>query len=349
MILHFELFLPQSEWRHKETIKRVRFFVQKHQHPSTEFGVDLESILAPVIKKIKHALTHAVQVVEPPLMSTRYLDFTALRADSPTQCLWTHCTLIGVMKRGFDPDGDHFQDVLLDVNVDGIQNYALRTNIYTKDGTSSKINGNHPTIFAYVESGDSLVCVPDMRDIRGRSPEDIAKEDWVYWIASHHYTWKLVWDLDRALYIILNRVTMNLKEKRVQKYKDVYKVSAFISNLLLRLDMHEPRNQTSVYYSIYFLERLNAAWRTGEILHAAREKMDVLRDLINQLDEIEDARKSRRMELFLNLLGVFALGSLVLDFIGALSIASTIPDRTVISIALGLPIVFSLVAARLSR
>ncbi|MEJ2252489.1 MAG: hypothetical protein P8Y97_22870, partial [Candidatus Lokiarchaeota archaeon] len=103
------------------------------------------------------------------------------------------------------------------------------------------------------------------------------------------------------------------------------------------------------YYSIYFLEQISKAWRTSEILDAAEVKMSMLRDLISQLDEIEEARRSKRVELFLSLLGVFTLGSLVLDFIGALSFGGLVPDIFKLLLAMGIPIIFSIVAYRLLK
>ncbi len=327
-ILHFMVYLPQESWQDMEVLKRVRFFIQKHSHPLSEFGIDMESIFAPVIIELNSIFNKVVEDINPPILKTPIMDFTRLSEEMTTQLFWTHSTIVAIMSEDFNPDSEHFQKVLLNVNPDGIYNYSIL-----------------PNIFAYVESGDSLICLPNIPDIRNRAPKIIANEDWIQWIAIQHYTWKTAWELDRGFYILLNIVTSHLKHKRTEEYRDVYAVNALLNHIILVLDTHKPRNVTSTYYSIAFIEKIRKVWRTEAILEAATTKMDILRDLISQLDEIESARRSKRVELFLTLLGIFALGSLVLDFLGALSFQ--FPDWITLTLGLSIPVIFSVVAYRL--
>ena len=80
------------------------------------------------------------------------------------------------------------------------------------------------------------------------------------------------------------------------------------------------------------------------MIEASYEKMNSLRELIGQLDEIEASRRERRIEMFLTFLGVFALGSLVLDIVGAMSFASAIPDVVTFALATGIPAIFLVIA-----
>lgn len=329
-ILHFMAYIPKESWQDKEVLKRIRFFIQRHLHPLTEFGIDMESIFAPTIIELNLIFNKVVDEINPPILKTPIMDFTQLSDEMTTQLFWTHATIVAAMPEDFDVNSEHFQEVLLNVNPEGIFNYSII-----------------PNIFAYVESGDSLICLPNVPDIRNRSPKTIANEDWIQWIAIQHYTWKTAWELDRGFYILLNVVTSHLKYKRTEEYRDVYAVNALLNHIILVLDTHKPRNVTSTYYSITFIERIRKSWRTDNILEAATSKMGMLRDLISQLDEIESSRRSKRVELFLTLLGIFALGSLVLDFLGAISI--TFPDWITLTLGLSIPSIFSIIAYRLLK
>ena len=329
-IIHFMVYIPEETWQDLEIIKRLRFFIQKHKHPLKEFGIDLESIFAITISELNLIFKKVIKDVKPPILKTPFLDFTSLSEEIKTKLFWTHCTIVAIMPKGFDVVSHHFQDALLNLNPKGIYNYSIT-----------------PNIFAYVESGDSLICLLNEADIQNRSPKTIVNEDWIPWIAIHHYTWKTVWELDRGFYLLLNVVTSHLKYKRAEQYRDVYAVNALINHLTLVLDTHKSRNLTSTYYSMYFIEQISEAWRTNEILEAALSKMEVLKDLIGQLDEIEAARRSRRLELFLTLIGIFALGSLVLDFLGAISFK--FPDWLTLLLGLGIPFGFSIIAYRLLK
>jgi ubiquinone/menaquinone biosynthesis C-methylase UbiE len=329
-ILHFMVYIPEEEWQDKEVIRRMRFFIQRHQHSLEEFGIDFESIFAITISELNLIFKKVIKDVKPPILKTPFLDFTSLSEEIKTKLFWTHCTIVAVMPKDFDINSNHFQGVLLNLNPKGIYNYSI-----------------FPNIFAYVESGDSLICLHNVVDIQNRTPKTIVNEDWIPWIAIHHYTWKTVWELDRGFYILLNVVTSHLKYKRTQQYRDVYAVNALINHINLVLDTHKSRNLTSTYYSMYFIEQISEAWRTGEILEAALSKMEVLKDLISQLDEIEASRRSKRVELFLTLLGVFTLGSLVLDFLGAISF--NFPDWLTLSLGIGIPFLFSIVAYRILK
>jgi len=330
--VHFMVYIPEEAWQDKDVLERMRFFIQRHSHPLEEFGIDMESIFAITISELNLIFKQIIMDLKPPILKTPFLDFTSLSEEIKTQLFWTHCTIVAAMPEGFDVNSQHFQDVLLNLNPKGIYNYSI-----------------FPNIFAYVESGDSLICLPNTLDIQDRSPKRIANEDWIPWIAIHHYTWKTVWELDRGFYILLNVVTSHLKYKRTEQYRDVYAVNALINHINLVLDTHKSRNLTSTYYSMHFIEQISDAWRTGEILEAATSKMDVLKDLIGQLDEIESARRSKRVELFLTFLGVFALGSMVLDFLGAITFGDLIPDWITLLLGLGIPLGFSVIAYRLLK
>jgi len=329
-IIHFMLYIPSESWQDSEVLKRVRFFIQRHSHLITEFGLDMESVFAPIIIELNSILKKMVNVIKPPILKTPILDFTQLSEEVTTHLFWTHSTLVAIMPNDFDLESDHFQEILLNLNPEGIYNYSI-----------------FPKVFAYVESGDSLICLPNAPDIRNRSPKTIANEDWIQWIAIQHYTWKIVWELDRGFYLLLNVVTSHLKHKRTEGYRDVYAVNALLNHIILVLDTHKPRNVTSTYYSMTFIERIRKSWRTDEILEAATSKMDTLRDLISQLDEIESARRSRRVELFLTILGVFTLGSLVLDFLGAMSFK--LPDSLILILGFSIPGIFSIIAYRILK
>jgi ubiquinone/menaquinone biosynthesis C-methylase UbiE len=330
--LHFIVKFPEEAWQDKEVLQRVRFFVQKHTHPLEEFGIDMESIFGIVVSEINSIIEEVIKEINPPILKTPFLDFTRLSEEIQTELFWTHSTIVAIMPADYNVNSPDFHDILLNVNPKGIYNYSIV-----------------PKSFAYVESGDSLIILPNTADIRGRAPRIIANEDWITWIAIHHYKWKTVWELDRGFYLLLNVVTSHLKYKRTEQYRDVYAVNALINHIKLLLDTHKSRNITTTYYSIQFLEEISDAWRTGEILEAAESKMDILRELISQLDEIESARRSERVELFLTLLGVFALGSLVLDFLGAMSFGDLIPDGIKLIFGIGLPLIFSIVAYRLLK
>jgi len=329
-ILHFMVYIPLESWQDSEVLKRVRFFIQRHSHLITEFGLDMESIFAPIIIELNSIFKKMVNDLKPPILKTPILDFTQLSEEVKTQLFWTHSTLVAIMPNDFDLESNHFQEILLNLNPDGIYNYSIL-----------------PNVFTYVESGDSLICLPNVPDIRSRSPKTIANEDWIQWIAIQHYTWKIVWELDRGFYLLLNVVTSHLKHKRTEGYRDVYAVNALLNHIILVLDTHKPRNVTSTYYSMTFIERIRKSWRTDEILEAATSKMDTLRDLISQLDEIESARRSRRVELFLTMLGVFTLGSLVLDFLGAMSFK--LPDLLTLILGFSIPGIFSIIAYRILK
>ncbi|MDF1539569.1 MAG: hypothetical protein P1Q69_11780 [Candidatus Thorarchaeota archaeon] len=331
-VLEFKVRVPEEHWRDIEALSCIRYFLQRSSDPSKEFKRSLETIFGPSVARAKHELDKALKVTEPPLLESTVLDFTKIEDSVETQLLWSHATLIAIMPEDFDPCSKHYQDILLDVNPTGIHNFAIRQNL-----------------FAFVESGNSLICIPDVPDSRGRSPEQVAQEDWAYWVAVSQYTWKTVWDLDRGLYAILNLVTSHLARKRTESYGDVYAVNALINKLTLLLDTHKPRNMTSTYYSIDFLEKINKSWRTDEMTEAACGKMESLKDLIGQLDEIQATRREKRIEMFLSLLGVFTLGSMVLDFIGALAAGATLNDPTILFLAIGIPSVFVLIAYMLLR
>ncbi|MFW9787822.1 MAG: hypothetical protein ACFFE2_09875 [Candidatus Thorarchaeota archaeon] len=338
--IHFFLFncgllqcvvkVPEEYWKNLEVLSRIRFFLQRHRNP--EFETDIEELFSPAIKRVTAEFERAVEVVKPPLLSTPFLDFVDVGEQLGTSILWTHATLVAIMKEEYDPESQHYQKTLLDTSSGGIQNFAVRSNI-----------------FAFVESGDSLICVPDKTDDRGRTPDEIAYEDWVYWLSISQYIWKTAYDLDNGLYVILNLVTSHLKHKRTKMYRDVYAVNALVNSITLLLDTYKPRNMTGTYYCMAFLEKINENWRTDEMIEASYEKMNSLRELIGQLDEIETSRREHRIEMFLTFLGVFALGSLVLDIIGALSFGPLIPDMTILLLAFGIPIIFLVIAYQLLK
>ncbi|MGY5881490.1 MAG: hypothetical protein RTV31_14660 [Candidatus Thorarchaeota archaeon] len=324
-ILHFVVKVPEEYWNDLEVLSRIRFFLQRHRNP--EFETDLEEMFSPAVGKALSEFEKAVEAVEPPILKTPFLDFVDIGEQLGTQMLWTHASLVAVMPEDYDTNSEHFQKTLLDTSPGGIQNFAVRSGI-----------------FAFVESGDSLICVPDKCDDRGRTPEEIAYEDWIYWLSISHYIWKTAYDLDNGLFVILNLVTSHLKHKRTELYTDVYAVNALVNSITLLLDTYKPRNMTQTYYCMAFLEKINENWRTDEMIEASYEKMQILRELIGQLDEIEASRRERRIEKFLTFLGVFALGSLVLDIIGALSFASSISDPVIFALATGIPAVFVVIA-----
>lgn len=324
-VLHFKVFVPEEVWTDRHILDRVRHFIQLHAQPADVFGLNVEGLLGPTVARLRRALNDAVKATRASLLDTPYLDFGVVAAGD-TEIRWTHSVLVAVMPEPFDPDSTHFQSVLLDITRRGIRNFA-----------------RHKSHYAFVESGDSLVVVPTSRSL-GRPPEEAAYENWVRWITIHQYTWKMAWELDRGLYAVLNTATAALKHKRRSAYRDVYALNALLNFIWLLLDTHKPRNMTSAYHSIYFLEQIAETWRTDEILAAAEEKMAALRDLIGQLDELETNRRGRRVELFLTFLGVFSLGSLVLDVLGSLSVGAGLGDGPVIGLVSGIVFLFMLVA-----
>jgi hypothetical protein len=331
-VMQFRIDVPAETWTDLDTLRRVRKFIQQHNHPPEDFGLNVESLLGPSVGQIRRALTEAAHATRAPLLDTPYLNFMMVLGGFETEIRWTHATLVALMPEPFDPNGEHFKPVLLNVNPDGIQNFASRE--------------DH---FAFVESGDSLVCLPAV-EAGGRSPEQIAYEDWVQWIALHQYTWKMAWELDRGMYAVLNAVTSELKNKRASGlYRDVHALTALLNYIWLLLDTHVPHNMTLVYHSIHFLRRISQSWLTDVILQGAHEKMATLRELIAQLDEMEQIRRARALEFFLTIVGVFSLGSLVLDFLGAMSFAAGLTDLQVGGVVVGILAVFMALAYRLSR
>jgi hypothetical protein len=331
-LLSFTLTIPKELWQDIPRLSRVRYFLQRYAAEEEVFGTNLSQVMAPIVEEIREEFVKAAEAVAPPYLKTPFVDFASLSGHDEISIQWTHPTLVAVMPEGYDPEATHYQDTLLDVSPGGIQNFALQ-----------------PGIFTFVEAGDSLVCIPDKKDDRKRAPEEIALEDWIYWLLMSQYAWKTAWELDRGLYILLNMVTSHLKHKRTERFRDVYAVNALINTIDLLMDTLQPRNMTSTYYSIAFLEKVNENWKTDEMSEAANRKMEALRQLIGQLDEIEQARRDLRLEMFLTFVGVFALGSLVLDFLGALSFASQIPDIAIMLLGIGIPSSFLLIAYHLLR
>jgi hypothetical protein len=331
-VLQFRLDIPPETWTDAEVLKRVRTFIQKHNVSDTEYGVNVETLLGDTVARLRSALTEAMQTISAPLLDTPFLDFMMVLGGFETEVRWAHCVLVALMPEPFNPDSEHFQEVLLNVNPDGIQNFASRE--------------NH---FAFVEAGNSLICVP-AAEVAGRSPEQIAHDDWVQWIGLHQYTWKLAWELDRGIYGVLNAATSALKRKRSHShYRDAHALNALLNYIWLLLDTHVPHNMTLVYHDIHFLRRISESWLTGDILAGAHEKMATLRDLIEQLDEIESSRRARALEFFLTIVGVFSLGSLVLDFLGAMTFGDRLGDLQVAGLMLGILAIFMAIAYRLSR
>ena len=117
--------------------------------------------------------------------------------------------------------------------------------------------------------------------------------------------------------------------------------------MTLMMDQLKPRNLTSTYSSIHFLENINNAWKTNEIRESVELKMNMLKELIAQLNEIEEKRHGRRLEIFLNLLGVFALSSLIFEFIDIL--ANNVPAWIKILLGLGIPSLFAFFVIYLIR
>ena len=97
---------------------------------------------------------------------------------------------------------------------------------------------------------------------------------------------------------------------------------------------------TLVYHDVHFLRRISESWLTDHILKAAHEKMAALRDLPEQLDELEVNRHARRLEFFLMIVAVFSLGNLVLDLLGATSFGDGLGDVEVIGIVVGILALF---------
>jgi hypothetical protein len=331
-VLRFRLDVPADTWNDAETLRQVRTFIQKHDHPVDRFGLSLESLFGPTIRRARAAFAEAVQASNAPLLDTPFLEYMMVLGGFETELRWAHSTLVALMPQPFDPASEHFQSTLLNVDPAGIRNFASRE--------------SH---FAFVESGDSLVCVPAV-EVDGRSPEQIADEDWVQWIAIHQYTWKIAWELDRGMYGVLHAATAELKQPRAKSpYRDVPALNALLNYIWLLLDTHEPHNMTLVYHDIEFLRHINRSWLTGDLLKAAREKMAALRDLIEQLDDLEEHRRARALEFFLTIVGVFSLGSLALDYLGAMSFGKSMTDLELTGVMVGVLAVFMALAYRASR
>jgi hypothetical protein len=314
-VLHFRCDLPREHWEDLSVLRRIRRWLQV---PRVEGEKGLEEIFGAALEDVRAQIGAAITKVQPPQLETPFLDFKVLTREA-FSLHWSHATLVAVLPAGFEPNGMHFKQVLLDVEQK-ICNASVR-----------------PGEFAYVESGDSLVCVPNQPDLQGRDPEQIAFDHWVQWIGLSHYLWKTAWTLDRGLFSVLNQLAGRLRRKEVVPHADRYAVNGLLNGLRLILDAHEPRNVTSSIPAMQFLKHIRHNWRADEFLEAAERKKSSLQAIVGQLQEIRQSRSRRRLEVFLTAISLLSVASLVLAFIQATQGRKLLSDASKIELALGAP------------
>lgn len=327
-VIRYRLRVPEAYWQDLTVLRAVRQFMVS---PVAHMPITISQVFNPLVKKLRHALQLAVEKSQPPQFQTPFFDFISLMGSSD-EARWTHSTCVAIMPADFRPESSHFKPVLLDVDPQGIRNFAQFE--------------NH---FAFVEAADSLICVPD-KIINGKDAKTQVWENWVRYIRLHQYTWKMAWELERGLYAILNQVTHNLKHKQIQHSAgDSFELNALLNYVRLTLDAHKPRNVSSTYHTIHFLEGIATTWKTNEIIADMNDKMADLKEIVQQLDQLASGLRAKSMERFLIFVGVFGLGSLALDYMKSMSFGTALGDFSMTFFMVFLIVTFSYIGFRLMK
>lgn len=326
MIISFRVYIPEQYWTNIDVLRFIRDFITSYNAPNSYFGLNLEGIFNPVVAECKQMLAEAVPVAKVPELKTPYLDLKML-IDKSKIISWTHAVLVALMPEPFEPDSPHFQSYLLNNTAAGIRNFTL----YHGD-------------FAYVENSDSLICVPST-DQKGHDVNEQVYLRYLQWIRLHQYSWKMTWEIDRGLYSVLNKLSLELKYRRSQiTPEDIYTVNTLINYIKLSLELHRPRNISSGLYTQYFLECIAEAWQTDNIIEDMDVKMKDLQSLVGQLNQLKSDKRARYSQKFLASIGVFGLGTMLISYLNTVSFGEGISDYFLTAIVGSMILAFVIIA-----
>lgn len=325
-IFHIKATIPREFWHDKAILKHVRRFLQLINARSEGYNTDLEQVYGDIFARMNKAVNEAIDKLKPPVMKSHFLDLNLVHSSTEFTLGWSHATLILLTSRHTTQEAvDIYKDVLIGNAPGGLRDYTL-----TEDE------------FVYVESGDSIVVKPVFPEDNLKEVEQRLYADWLFWLGTEHYTWKVVWEIDRVLYVVLTTVTSHLRQKLDSPYQDIYELNGLLNYIRLLLDVLSPRNLTSNYRKIHFLEEVNMAWQTNDMRTAAEKKMDQLAVVVEQLNEIKAKRQRKRLEIILTGLSVISLGTLISNLMRLGTFTANWTDWQLLAVALGLPAVLAI-------
>lgn len=320
-VFHGKATIPKEYWGDIEVLRRVRYFLQKNNATIDGYNTDLEAIYAGMFRQIQAAVLEAVEAIKPPVVKSQFLDLTTIDSTTEYAISWSHATLMLLStKQSIKQMVEGYGPVLIRNIPGGLRNYSISDNEYV-----------------YVESGNSIVIKPMNFGDDIEQVQQHLFADWLFWIGTEHYTWKVVWELDRILYVVLTTVTSHLRQKLDSPYQDIYELNGLLNYIQLLLDVLTPRNLTSNFSKIHFLEQVHIAWQTNDMRAAAEKKMEQLALVVGQLNEIKSKRQSKRLELLLTGLSIISLGTLISNLLRLSSSTANWPDWALFTLAIGLP------------
>ncbi len=327
-VFHIKARIPADYWQDEPVLKRVRFFLQKTNATIDGYKTDLETLYGGTFNRLNNAVNEAIDVIKPPTVSSTFFDLTLVDNSTDYVLGWSHATLVLISSRYSRQEMVHqYEHVLIRHIPGGIRDYSV-----SEDA------------FIYVESGDSLLVKPIEPYEDPKIVEEQLYSEWMFWLATEHYTWKVVWEIDRVLYVILTTVTSHLRQKLDSPYQDIYELNGLLNYIKLLLDVLTPRNLTSNFSKIHFLEEVNTAWQTDAMQAAAEKKMEQLSVVVTQLNEIRAKRQSKRVELLLISLSIISSGTLISNILRATSFDDDWSDPLILAVVIGFPALLTIIA-----
>lgn len=329
-IITFNVEIPKQLWFDLNILKELRALFQSPRLSIGNMSEDLYLIIEKEIKNNLAQFTAACISLNPSQIETPYLATNGNRNKSNSNIIWSHSILI-VITSSLNEAIDFYKKVLLGTNPEGICNFS----------TIKKV-------FAFVEYGDSLFCFEsEVHSLL--ETEQLFNKNWMPLLLMQEYLWKILWQINLRFHQITRVVVYNLRNEEKSLFKDVGKLSSLTNQIILMVDSLAPQNVSFVQSSIHFLAKVNESWETNLIKDSVFNKMQRLRELISQVDEIERKKRLKKLDLFLASVSIFALGSLVLDYIAAMSFKNQIGDISITSIVFTFIFIFLFIMYLLFR
>lgn len=319
-ILELKLAVPVTCWRNTDILQRISWhingaFMNGEFYDKFDWGVAFNDF----IESIRHQFDEAVSALSLSLLSIPFVDIKPYLVNN-RYINWRHTILIAIMPKDFDLESEHYQNVILDISGHGVTN----------------LSGNRRE-YAYTENHNSIFIINDM-GLRHVHIEDYIENKWIYWLQIHLFTWNMIWQLDKLLASVLNTTKDKLKKTEFNlSHNDVYQIDAFLNYIHMCVDRHHPKHivkyvdkRINTMYDIErYLIQAQVKWNTDKLMSDDINKMEKLSVVIKEMYEFGNSERSRTVERFLALLGVFGLGTFLMSYINGVSFTNNFGDLTI--------------------
>jgi hypothetical protein len=321
-ILSFRVCLPCELWLDLEALQTIRLFLQRRANVDPIFG----ALIVGLNRRLRTELA-GIQALE---FSSELLDFAPITSERST-LYWTHAIVVALAPAE---------------QVMGTANYLGRVLTNNNPNDVRNCVSSRPNTFAFVDSGNSLVCVAsDLGHVEAYS--------WVRLIEMRNHVYKVVWDLDHVLYRALNEIAHDASGSSMRRLatleKTINELRWLSVHLELMLDGFEPRHVTTDFGRMHFIDCIDEHWRLNELVDDVSKKFKLLEEASRHvLDSLQKLRQSR-INFVLTVITLLTVISVVADGLGVIDLERKIGPSIRLGLLIGIPLLFAMICVLLVK